>query len=155
MSRSFALREPIFYQLHQNNVWSWRPGTIINKLGAANYLVLVDGRHIKAHANQLKHRFDREFDIYGSPSNDQCISQTPNVLDEAPPQCAIAPTDILSDVDPASDDDPLWAEDNEPADRDEEIPLPEVHRPLSAPLKTRPQRNTRLPAHLNDFDLSS
>ena len=122
VSRSFALRKPIFYQLQQNNVWYWRPGTIVNKLGAANYLVLVDGRHIKAHANQLKHRFDREFDIYGSLTNDQCISQTTNVLDEAPPQCALAPEDIPSDVDPASDNDPLWAEDDDPADQDEEIP---------------------------------
>lgn len=57
--KDFKQGAEVYYKLHKtNNSWSWEPATVTKKIGAVNYEVTTSsGRNIKAHANQLKHRF--------------------------------------------------------------------------------------------------
>lgn len=57
--KEFAVGDKIFYQLHSGNAsWNWEPATVIAKLGGVNYNIATEsGRTIKAHANQLKQRY--------------------------------------------------------------------------------------------------
>lgn len=62
--RSFDVGDKVYYQLHSStDNWKWAPAIINDKLGAVNYQLEVsvaDGtRLIRAHANQLKRRHDK------------------------------------------------------------------------------------------------
>lgn len=56
-AHNYHVNDPIYCQVHRGNTWTWQAGIILEQLGAANYLVHIDDRVIKAHANQLKLRF--------------------------------------------------------------------------------------------------
>jgi len=58
-AHSYRVNDLIYCQIHRGNSWTWQAGTVLERLGAANYLVRINDRVIKAHANQLKLRFDQ------------------------------------------------------------------------------------------------
>jgi hypothetical protein len=178
VSRTFSPNEPIFYKLHRNNSWAWHAGTVIERVGAANYNVLIDGRCIKAHANQLKQRFVTGLDsIAPSPSDsfidDFYLPQAPEAIVENQEQ---PPPEALDDDADISDDEFASAEENDDvpyADEDRDFELyPEVVQPelvqpapvqpefvqpapvqpVFVPAPERPKRNYRPPAYLDDYE---
>lgn len=56
--RSFEAGQAIWYQYHQGTTWSWQPAEVTQRVGEAVYWIKVAGRTVKAHANQIKIRFD-------------------------------------------------------------------------------------------------
>jgi hypothetical protein len=150
--RNFNPGEPIYYQLHQNNGWSWQAGTVIKKMGLANFEVKVGERVVKAHANQLKKRFVKdeiEYDVddFSSPINDFYASQDNmtggNVEVEMRQENLESETEDEYQSFASEDQDETEPEINSEI----EDPLPEP----SPPRPTRPQRTTRMPAKFKDF----
>ncbi|XP_011858817.1 PREDICTED: uncharacterized protein K02A2.6-like [Vollenhovia emeryi] len=142
---TYRAGDPIFYQMHSGNGWTWQTGSIVKQLGRTNYLITVDNRILKAHTNQLKRRYpteeEHEDDTYepsGSPQSTQTI-----------PHTRATEPDEAGDSDNAnleSDSEEFESALEESTDVDLEDEAPE-------PVRTRAQRSTagRLPERYRDF----
>ncbi|XP_011859118.1 PREDICTED: uncharacterized protein K02A2.6-like [Vollenhovia emeryi] len=145
--RTFEQNEPIYYQMYQNNVWTWRAGTIVRQLGAANYEIKIGDRVIKAHTNQLKRRFvndtnDQSPDYPSSAISNPYVPQGPPV-DETGLEDATRQSD-----DSAEDSFHSLTSQSEQEDEEEQLPTP------PQPSEGRPRRATRPPTYLKDYILS-
>lgn len=60
--KEFNDGDEIYYQLHSTNNWKWIPGIVKSRTGMVNYTVEIFSpdvnRIVKAHANQLKRRYN-------------------------------------------------------------------------------------------------
>lgn len=90
---TFHINDPIYYRVHRGNSWTWKAGTVLERQGAANYLVHIDDRVVKAHANQLKLRFIHNMPTILIPDDDSSLPFIPQ--HETPPQ-----------MDPSMDNNP-------------------------------------------------
>jgi hypothetical protein len=154
--REFTANEPIYYQLHQGNKWTWKPGKIIKRIGAANYLIQLDGRNINAHANQLKQRFisssDSVADFSDSYINNFYLQQVPEAVrnEEIP---VLADDSILTEGNYESAEEEI---DNDAPEQEAMLSEPELEPEViqraPSPAMTRSGRNIRPPAYLNDFE---
>jgi transposase InsO family protein len=157
---AFSANEPVFYKLHQGNAWKWHAGTIIKREGAANYQVKVGERIIKAHTNQLKHRFTNDFPLDDDSSdlpliNDFYTLQKP--IEEAIAQEAQDEEDQGLEENSSMDSfhsmgDELGIESQPEEEIQEEVPEP---LPIPAPpVQNRPQRVRKQPEYLKNYILS-
>lgn len=158
-SHSFEVNDPIYYQMHRDNVWTWQAGTVLERKGAATYIIHVNGRVIKAHTNQLKRRFTQNLPTLLIPDDDISLLYIPHNL--------TSPTadnnDQLGDDDPdtsfystgAGDDTEIPEESDTTLENDTETDtsVPQVQPQVS----TRPQRYTAgiLPDRFKDFVVDS
>jgi hypothetical protein len=147
--RQFHVGDNVYYQRHSGMKWTWQPGIVIKRLGAANYEVKEGEKVTKLHANQLKHR--------------PAIENTPGLDDDYIIPLLNhfqIPTTPLTNAETSSEDDnsegSSVAEEFESADEEiaaddsTESSEPEVP---PVPVYTRPHRNTagKLPDRLKDF----
>ncbi|XP_055522565.1 uncharacterized protein K02A2.6-like [Wyeomyia smithii] len=59
--RGFKQGDLVYAKIYAPNSWQWKPATVIEKIGAVNYNVLLEegNRLIRSHANHLKTRFQK------------------------------------------------------------------------------------------------
>lgn len=95
-SRSFVPKDAVYAKVYANNKWTWKPGTVVERIGQVMYNVWVDSRKlIRSHINQLKSRGATShqksknrilpLDILLSECNVNKPSTTPNPVPTTPP----------------------------------------------------------------------
>ncbi|XP_011858409.1 PREDICTED: uncharacterized protein K02A2.6-like [Vollenhovia emeryi] len=142
---TYRAGDPIFYQMHSRNGWTWQTGSIVKQLGRTNYLITVDNRMLKAHTNQLKRRYpteeEHEDDTYESSCSPQSTQTILHTRATEPDEAGDSDNANLE-----SDSEEFESALEESTDVDLEGEAPE-------PVRTRPQRSTagRLPERYRDF----
>lgn len=159
--RSFQTGDAVYFKRFHNNEWTWQPGKIVKRLGAANYDVDNGLRITKLHANQLQLRFsapnvaDLEDDeLFTSFFNPQHIPNDDrdgsNQDDDDSPDSSqhdedSGDTSAHDDFDSAEDESDDTEESDHESDQEPE--------PVQQPAYSRPQRSTagKMPDRCKDF----
>lgn len=150
--RQFQVGDAVYYQQHGGMKWTWKPGTVTKRLGAANYEVKDGLKTTKLHSNQLKHR------AAALVSDDDDLISLFSPLQIVPTQTdgnATIEDETGNDSDDSSahdDSESSMHEDFESANDDShaEESEPEV---VPTPVYNRPIRSTagKLPGRFKDF----
>lgn len=149
VKRAFNPDDLVYAQVHRRNKTEWVPEQVIERKGSVDYTVLLEnGRLIRAHTNQLRHRFSDASEAVPTPNNQLPFAL---LLDEFQIQ---VPTPVVLE-DPLDELVPNTA--NVPANEDDQDVMtddePEVPTSIGSPEPARQGRYRRLPAWLAPYDL--
>lgn len=96
-ARSYSVGDLVYAKVFDKNVWSWKPGQVIQRQGRVVYVVVLsDGRERTVHANQLKLRVQNVehehewsstmLDVFELPSNWSTVEKKEEAKEESTPK---------------------------------------------------------------------
>lgn len=150
-SRAFKEGDSVYYQLHQGNSWSWKPGVVLKQIGATNYEIQLEDRIIKAHTNMLKTRY---LDTVGQDDS----SYLPTIPEIPNNNNNLNDSYISQEQSWVDEDDPTRTPENQTDDSfescfEETLTDNNVIQQPDSPVSSRPQRSTagKPPSYLKDY----
>lgn len=57
IKRNYNIGDLVWVKIYRNNSWSWKEGSIIEKIGMVNYRIDTENRQVRAHTNQIRTRY--------------------------------------------------------------------------------------------------